>query len=191
MSVNNTKSIFTRISRLAEVPGNKAAMIRLGIVAASILGVLAMTVCTLPPVTDGLGSFLTAILSGIVCSIMVAAILWGLAKWTAFIFPKAYGVACRCWDNLYAWNLIGLAIKAMLWIYLVMMPVTLYGIILSPLFLLVSALSMIESQLVSRLILILLCVGTLGFMVLLDVCRLKDLCWKQTLRALFSNGHRR
>lgn len=174
MTINNIKSTFTRISRASEIPGGKAAMIRLGLVAATILGVMALSVSTLPPIADGLDSFLTAVLSGIVTSVMCAAILWGLAKWTAFIFPKAHSAACRFWDNFCALNILGLAIKAMIWVYLLMMPVTLYGIILSPLFCLVYALSMIGSQLVSRLILILVCFGALSIMVLLDVCKLKE-----------------
>ncbi len=185
MTINNLKSTFTRVAQSAEIPGNKAAIVRLCLVAVSLVGVLALSLVTLPPISDGLGDVLTGLLSGVVSSMMVAAIVWGFAKWAAFIFPKSYAVASRCWDHLYAWNLIGLAIKAMIWVYLVMMPVALFGIILTPLFYLIYALSYLPSVLLSRAILITVCVGFLFFVILLDVCRLTDRCWKQTLVNLF------
>ena len=89
MKNNNTKSIFTRISQLAAIPGNKSAIVRLCLVALTLVGGLFLTVALLPPIGDGFGDWLLAILTGVFCSIMGAALLWGFAKWTGFLFPKA------------------------------------------------------------------------------------------------------
>ena len=188
MSINKIKSTFARLSRLSRIPGNKAPIIRLCLMAAALVGGLLLTVCSLPPITQGLGDFLYAILTGVVCSIMFAGLVWGFAKWAAFIFPKSRALADRVWNSLFAWGVIGLAIKAMIWLYLLMLPVVLYGVVLLPLGLLVYALSLLGSGFLSTLLLVLLFVGAVCFMVLLDVCTLEELCWKQTLRVIFGSA---
>lgn len=187
MTNNKIKSPFAHLSQLTQIPGNKAAIIRLLLTAVSLLGGLILTVCTLPPITDGFGSFLYAALTGIVCSIMFATLAWGFAKWTAFIFPKAHAVASRFWNSLYALGIFAFAIKVMVWLYLLMLPVVLYGIILAPLYFLVYALSLLSCEFLSVSILTLFFIGSLFFVVLLDICKLMDLCWKQTLRTMFCN----
>ena len=188
MKNNNTTSIFARFSQAAAIPGNKAAIVRLCLVAVTLVGGLLLTLLALPPITDGFGNFLTAIFTGIFCSIMAAALLWGFARWARFIFPKALAGAKRFWNSLYALSIFALVIKVMVWIYLLMLPVVLYGIVLAPLYFVVFALSLMGSEVLAVLILALLLVGSLFMMVLLDVCKLKNLCWKQTLRAMFCHA---
>jgi len=186
MSTINIKSAFANLAQLAKVPGNKAAMVRLGLVALTLIVGTLLTICALPHVTGGFGQILISLLTGIVSSITVAAFIWGFAKWAVFIFPKSLALANRFWNSLYALGIFALAIKAMTWIWLLLMPVTLFGLITSPLMLLVSALSMIRPEFLGVLILTILVVATLFFVVLLDVCKLQNLCWKQTLKDIFA-----
>ena len=186
MTTNNIKSTFPRISELAAIPGNKSAIVRLCLVAVTLVGGLLLTVFLLPPIADGFGDWVTAILTGVFCSIMAAGLLWGFAKWTGFIFPKALAGARRFWNSLYALGLFALVIKVMVWIYLLMLPVVLYGIVLAPLYLVIYLLSLMGSEVLAIMILAVLLVAALFFAVLLDVCKLTDRCWKQTLGAMFA-----
>ena len=187
----NIKTTFAHVSQNASVPGNKGAIFRLCLVAVTLIIGLVLTVAAVPYVNGGLGDVLIAILTGFVCSIMAAALFWGFAKWTAFIFPKALAGARRFWNSLYALSLLALVIKVMVWIYLLMLPIVLYGIILTPLYLIVFALSLLPFEFIAVLLLVLLSVGVLFFVVLLDVCKLTDRCWKQTLRSMFNNARQK
>lgn len=183
--MTNRKSLFAQISDLSKVPGNKGPIVRLCLVAATLIFGLVLTFLALSYTTGGLGDFLIAILTGVLTTIMAAALIWGFAKWAAFIFPKSLALANRFWNSLYALGIFALAIKAMTWIYLLLMPVTLYGLILSPLYLLVSGLSLMGSEVLAVAIFALLCIGALAFMILLDVCHLMCLPWKQVLHSAF------
>ena len=172
--MTNRKSLFAQISDLSKVPGNKGPIVRLCLVAATLIFGLVLTFLALSYTTGGLGDFLIAILTGVLSTIMAAALIWGFAKWAAFIFPKSLALANRFWNSLYALGIFALAIKAMTWIYLLLMPVTLYGFILSPLYLLVSGLSLMGSEVLAVAIFALLCIGALAFMILLDVEKISD-----------------
>lgn len=186
MKNNNKKSIFQHISQLAAVPGNKGAIVRLCLVAVTLIGGLFLTLGTLPPIADGFGDWLTANITGALVSIMLAGLMWGFAKWTGFIFPKAFAGARRFWNSLHALSLFAFAIKVMVWIYLLMLPLVLYGIVLMPLSLVVYLLSLIGPEFISVTILALLFIFSLFLMVLMDVCKLKDLSWKQTLKEILT-----
>ena len=181
--MTNRKSLFAQFSDLSKVPGNKAPIVRLCLTAATLIIGLVLTILALPHVTGGFGDILIAILTGVLTTILVAALVWGFAKWAVFIFPKSLALANRFWNSLYALGIFALAIKAMTWIYLLLMPVTLYGLMLSPLYLLVSALSLMGSEILAVTIFALLCIGSLAFMILLDVCHLMCLPWKQVLHS--------
>lgn len=185
MTINKIKSTFTELSQQAQEPGNKAPFVRLIVMAVTMVGGLLLTMFTLPPITQGLGKFLYAMLTGVVITIMFTGLAWGFAKWAVFIFPKSRAVADRVWNSLYAWGIFGLAIKVMLWLYLLILPAVLYGVVLLPLGLVVYALSLLGSEFLGIVIVVLLFVGAVCFMVLLDVCTIKNLCWKQTLRTIF------
>ena len=186
MSTTTRTSLFPRLSDLVKVPGNKAPIVRLCLVAATLILGLVLTVLALPAVSGGLGDYLIAILTGVIITIMAAALIWGFAKWAIFIFPKTKALANGFWNSLIALGLIGLAIKAMVWLWLYFLPIPLYGLVLLPLSLLVSALSMMGSEILAIIILILLIVGALAFMILLDVCHLMELSWKEVLRSACS-----
>ena len=183
--MTNRKSLFAQFSDLSKVPGNKAPIVRLCLAAATLIIGLVLTILALPHVTGGFGDILIAILTGVLTTILVAALVWGFAKWAVFIFPKSLALANRFWNSLYALGIFAFAIKAMTWIYLLLMPVTLYGLMLSPLYLLVSALSLMGSEILAVTIFALLCIGSLAFMILLDVCQLMCLPWKQVLHSAF------
>lgn len=186
MTINKIKSTFTELSQLAQEPGNKAPFVRLIVMAVTMVGGLLLTMFTLPPITQGLGKFLYAMLTGVVITIMFTGLAWGFAKWAVFIFPKSRAVTDRVWNSLYAWGIFGLAIKVMLWLYLLILPAVLYGVVLLPVGLVVYALSLLGSEFLGIVIVVLLFVGAVCFMVLLDVCTIKNLCWKQTLRTIFA-----
>jgi hypothetical protein len=183
--MTNHKSLFAQISNLSKIPGNKAPIVRLCLVAATLVIGLVLTVLALPHVTGGLGQILITILTGIVASIVAAARIWGFAKWAVFIFPKSFALANRFWNSIRVFGIILLVIKAMTWLYLLFLPITIYGLMLSPLYLLVGALSMIPFEFLSTLILVILCVGSLAFVILLDICHLTGQSWKETLRNTF------
>lgn len=183
---NNHKSLFAQLSNLIKIPGNKAPIVRLCLVAATFVLGLALTVLALPTVSGGLGDYLIAILTGVIITIMASALIWGFAKWAIFIFPKTKALAKRFWNSLIALGIIGLVIKVMVWLWLCLLPIPLFGLILTPLYLVIGALSMMQSEILSVMILTLLTVGTLAFMILLDVCHLMNLNWKQILHAGFN-----
>ena len=182
--MTNRKSLFAQISDLSKVPGNKGPIVRLCLVAATLIIGLVLTILALPNVTGGFGEILVAILTGVLVTIMMAALLWGFAKWVTFFFPKSLALAKGFWNSLISLGLIGLAIKVMIWLGLLFLPVPLYGLILTPLYLLVMGLSLLP-EFLSVLILSLLLVGSLAFMVLLDVCHLTGQSWKEVLRPTF------
>lgn len=183
--MTNHKSLFAQISNLSKIPGNKAPIVRLCLVAVTLVIGLVLTVLALPHVTGGLGQILISILTGIVASIVAAALIWGFAKWAVFIFPKSFALANRFWNSIRVFGIILLVIKAMTWLYLLFLPITIYGLMLSPLYLLVAALSMIPFEFLSTLILVILCVGSLAFVILLDICHLTGQSWKEILRNTF------
>ena len=185
MSANTRTSLFTRLSDLSKTPGNKAPFVRLCLVALTLIVGLVLTIMALPTVTGGIGEYFIAFLTGVIVTLIAAALIWGFAKWAVFIFPKTKALANRFWNSLTALGLIGLAIKAMVWLWLYFLPIPLYGLILSPLTLLVTGLSMMGSEILAVTILVLLVVATLAFMVLLDVCHLLSLSWKLVLRNVF------
>ena len=185
MTINKMKSTLAELFQLSKIPGNKAPFVRLCLIAATLVGGLLLTIFTLPPITQGLGKLLYAMLTGVVCSIMFAGLVWGFAKWAVFIFPKSRAVADRVWNSLYAWGIFGLAIKVMIWLYLLILPAVLYGVVLLPIGLVVYGLSLLGSEFLGIVIVVLLFVGAVCFMILLDVCTIKNLCWKQTLRTIF------
>ena len=183
MSTNICKSLFTRLPNLRKNPDNKPAIVRLCLVALTLVVGLILTIMATPYAKGGLGGCITAFFTGVIITIMAAALVWGFAKWAVFIFPKTKALANGFWNSLTALGLIGLAIKVMVWLWLYFLPIPLYGLVLTPLYLIVGALSMIGSEVLSVLLLTLLVVGTLAFMVLLDVCYLMELSWKEVLRA--------
>ena len=183
MSTNICKSLFTRLSNLRKNPDNKPAIVRLCLVALTLVVGLILTIMATPYAKGGLGGYITAFFTGVIITIMAAALVWGFAKWAVFIFPKTKALANGFWNSLTALGLIGLAIKVMVWLWLYFLPIPLYGLVLTPLCLIVGALSMIGSEVLSVLLLTLLVVVTLAFMVLLDVCYLMELSWKEVLRA--------
>lgn len=185
MSANTRTSLFTRLSDLSKTPGNKAPFVRLCLVALTLIVGLVLTIMALPTVTGSIGEYFIAFLTGVIVTLIAAALIWGFAKWAVFIFPKTKALANRFWNSLTALGLIGLAIKAMVWLWLYFLPIPLYGLILSPLTLLVTGLSMMGSEILAVTILVLLVVATLAFMVLLDVCHLLSLSWKLVLRNVF------
>lgn len=185
MSTNTCKSLFAHLSDLRKIPGNKAPIVRLCLVALTLVAGLILTIMATPYATGGLGGYIAAFFTGVIITIMVAALVWGFAKWAVFIFPKTKALANAFWNSLTALGLIGLAIKAMVWLWLYFLPIPLYGLVLTPLYLVVGALSAIGSEILSVLILTLLMVGTLAFVILLDVCYLMDLNWKEVLRSVF------
>lgn len=185
MSTTTRKSLFAHLSDLVNIPGNKAPFVRLCLVAATLILGLVLTALAIPTVSGGIGDYCIALLTGVIVTLMAAALIWGFAKWAVFIFPKTKALANRFWHSLTALGLIGLAIKVMVWLWLYFLPIPLYGLILTPLTLLVSALSMMGSEILAVAILVLLTVATLAFMILLDVCHLIGQSWKQVLRNLF------
>lgn len=185
--MTNRKSLFAQVSDLSKVPGNKAPIVRLCLVAVTLIIGLVLTILALPHVTGGFGEILIAIVTGVLSTIMVAALIWGFAKWAVFIFPKSLAVANRFWNSLYALGIFALAIKAMTWLYLLLLPITLYGLMLSPIYLLVYAFSLMGSEILAVTIFALLCIGSLAFMILLDVCHLTGHSWKEVLRSAFQN----
>ena len=194
MYTTTRKSLFARLSDLIQIPGNKAPIVRLCLVAATLVLGLALTILVLPTVSGGLGAYLIAILTGVIITIMAAALIWGFAKWAVFIFPKTTVLAKGFWNRLIALGIIGLAIKVMVWLWLYFLPIPLYGLILTHLYLAIGVLSMMQSEILAVVILTLLAIGTLAFMILLDVCRLMNLRWKEVLcatsRKLFTKEER-
>ena len=184
MTTNNTKTTIKDLFRLSRIPGNRAPFVRLCLMAVVLIGGLLVTVCSLPSITDGFGAFLEAIHLGIAVTVMLAGLTWGFAKWAAFICPRAKELADRIWDGLFAWGIIGLAIKAMIWLYIVTLPAAFYGVVLLPLGLLVYGLSLLGLGVVSELLLTAIFVVAVCFMILLDVCIMTDKDWKQELRAI-------
>ena len=176
---------FSQLRALWAVRGNKGAIVRLGLVVVTLLVGLVLTFISLPFV-GGLGNILSAFLSGILSSIVAGTVIWALAKWCVFIFPKSYAVAQRFWRSLSALSIIGLVLKAMTWIYLLFLPISLFGLMLAPAYLLVMLLSKMGSEFLATLILIVLCVGALLFEVHLDICKLQGVDWKQSLRDMFA-----
>lgn len=185
MTIKNLKSTFASIFHN---PDNKAPFIRICLIAVILVGGLLLTVFNLPPITDGFGAFLEAIHLGIAVTVMFAGLTWGFAKWAVFIFPKSKALADRVWNGLFAWGIIGLAIKAMLWLYIFLLPVTLYGVVLLPVGLLVYGLSLLGLGVFSELLLTVIFVAAVCFMVYLDVCKLTEKNWWQTLRAMFGRA---
>lgn len=187
MFMQNCKAFFSRISDLSKTPGNKAPILRLCLVAIICIVGLVLTILALPYAKEGIDNFLTAILTGVMTTIVVAAIVWGFAKWAVFAFPKSLQIANRIWNAFIPWGLLGLLLKAMVWIWILFMPVTLFGLLMFPLYLVVGALSLIGSEVLSALILSVLCVGSLAFMILLDVSHLQRQDWKQVLHTTWTH----
>ena len=79
--MTNRKSLFAQISDLSKVPGNKGPIVRLCLVAATLIFGLVLTFLALSYTTGGLGDFLIAILTGV-----LTTILW--------LWPTASGTAC-------------------------------------------------------------------------------------------------
>ena len=173
-------------NKLFNLTDNKAPFIRICLIAVVLIGGLLLTLFSLPPITDGIGEFLEAIHLGFAISVMMAGLTWGFAKWAVFIFPKSLALANRAWNGLFAWGIIGLAVKAMIWLYILCLPATLYGVVLLPVGLLTYGLSLLGLGIMSELLLTAIFVAAVCFMVFLDVCKLTDKNWWQTLRAAFS-----
>ena len=184
--MSKLKALLTQISALYKVPGNKAPIIRLVLVAITIVGGILLSLLALPPITDGFVKFLGALFTALFAPIIYAAIVWGFAKWVTFFVPKTLAIARGFWDSLVAWGLIGLIVKIMVWIWLAFLPVPLFGLILSPLSLLIYGLAKLGIDWLTAPLLILVFAAVLAFMILLDVCHLTGQEWKPVLRSGFA-----
>ena len=64
--------------------------------------------------------------------LLMTTIPWLLMKWGAYIFPKSLSWANGMWRGWIAITPIGLAVKAMLWLYILILPFTLIAFALIP-----------------------------------------------------------
>ena len=180
-------NIFTRSSR---TPGFAGAIVRLCLVVAILLGGFALTVLCLPSFATSFTDLLTAAATGILCSLSLAVIVWAFVKWAIFAFPYSCKLAKRFWNLVLPLSLLALLVKIMVWIYLLMLPVVLFGLIFSPLSFLVYSLSMMGSEVLAILIFAVLVVGSLALMVSLDVCKIFGLSLKKIFRSVFGRGRK-
>ena len=183
--IHYLKSNLVRIFR---DPDSKGPILRLCLMAVVMVAGLVLTVCCLPPITQGLGAFLEGILLGFTCTVMCMGLSWGFAKWAAFIFPKSFALANYIWENLFAWSIFGLAIKAMIWLYLLILPAALYGAVLLPVGLVVYGLSLLGSGFLSTALLVLFFVGAVCLLATIDVCSLMEWTPKKILRSVFGGA---
>ena len=167
------------------VPGRKSAIARLITVAALLLlGVIIAfaSAFTGEGFLKGIENFAAVIISFLI----ITPFIWGFIKWGCFMFPKSLRVANAFGGGWIALNLFTLYIKVSLYLIMALAPVMMYGLLLSPVFMLIFALSSLGSSFLSVLLLIVVSTAALAFMVLLDVCKLKNLCWKTVLKNLLA-----
>lgn len=65
-------------------------------------------------------------------ALLMTTIPWLLMKWGAYIFPKSLSWANGMWKGWIAITPIGLAVKAMIWLYILFLPFTLIAFALIP-----------------------------------------------------------
>ena len=119
-----------------KVPGKKgtiARLIVLGIVA--LIGILS-SILTLPEYTArrGFGLALLEAFGGCGALFLLAAFIWGFMKWISFMGPKSLGAANRFWQAWIPLTFLGVYIKACIWLIVTVVPCSIYGMLMVPLF---------------------------------------------------------
>ncbi len=158
--------------------GDKKKIItRLTVVGLTVLLGLVLSVCTL--FSDGFSSAYAAFGT----TLCIAPLFWGFAKWWGFMWPRSKRLATKFWNLTIPLTLIALAIKVMVWIWMAMIPVMLYFVVLAPVIGLLQVLASLPCQWLMEFLFLLLCGAVLVFMLLIDISKLRGLCWKEVLRA--------
>ena len=178
------------LTHSSNIPGFKGAVVRLCLVVAVLLGGLVTTAFCLPYFASSFADLLTAAGTGVLCTMILAILVWAFVKWAIFAFPKSFKLAKRFWNLVLPLSLLALIVKVMVWLYLLMLPIVLFGLIFSPLTLLVYGLSMMGSEILAILILTALIVVTLALMISLDVCKVIGLRLKQIAGAIFGRSRK-
>lgn len=179
MKTYNTYETCETVTTTCSPSDKKKIIIRLTVV--GLIGLLGLILSIGMLFTDSFNSAYAAFGT----TLCVAPIFWGFVKWWGFMWPRSKRIATKFWNLTIPLTLIALAVKVMVWIWMALTPVTLYFVILTPVIWLLTALSSLPCQWLMEILFMLVCAAVMAFMLLLDICKLRSLCWKDVLRTKF------
>ena len=170
------------------IPGKTATIVRLVITGLVTILLLIVFFSIIPSSSPTLWIAILNVPIAIGSAAMFGAFTWGLVKWTAYIFPKARRWGKRVCSNFIALSLYGLAIKLMVRIYIIMLPIVSFGIALAPMALIIGCFDKIGVNIITSLLSLILGVAALGILVILDYAKLTRQNWKDVLKKMFSRN---
>ena len=102
---------------------------------------------------------------------LFGAWIWGFWKWIVFMAPKTFSWANWMWKRLIPLSIVGLAFKAMLWLYILIAPIMLFSAVMFPMALLSTVLTECSDRFYIAIPLFLISSGLCVGEIIWDICK--------------------
>ena len=169
-------------------PKKTGTIIRLVILGLfTVIGVLT-AVLTLPDyiVKRGFWLALWEAFGGCGLMLLTGVVIWGLFKWIAFMGPKSLGWANRFYNNWIPLTVLGVFVRACLWLIILVVPCSIYTFLMSPLTALTMHLAEAGIGFFSAMLLFILGVIAVIVAGFVDICKLRQLPPLETAKKLLN-----
>ncbi len=111
---------------------------------------------------------------------MVSVFFWCASKWCGFLGSRTLGWAGSFWDSFMALNLFTLAVKACIWISIVVAPFTIgMGAMLMPVMGLVSLMANTSDSIIAMFLLALVCLLVIAILVGIELKKLNVITFRE------------
>ena len=159
------------------VPGRKGTIARLIVLGIFTVIALLSSILTLPEYISrrGFGLAILEAFGGCGILLLTGALFWGFMKWISFMGPKSLGAANRFWHAWIPLTFFGLYIKACLWLLITVVPCTIYGLLMAPVYSITLHFTKTEIGFFAAMGLFILGVAATVIMFFVDICKLRQL----------------
>lgn len=153
--------------------GKESTIVRLIITAIATLLLDYSFLSELPTQSETFGDAVINVTVAIGSATMIGAFFWIFVRWVTFIAPKSLGWANGLWENWIPLLVISLVVKAMIWLYILIFPITLSSVMLMPMLWVTMFFAKLENTFSVSLGYQALGVTLLSLVAFQDICELK------------------